>query len=577
MPGGQTAARDGHPRPSLGHPVAGLLPLSLSRRDGSFSRLQIVPWLRDQSARLSLAGERPSATMILAMPPRDALPHRGGGRTPARRTRGVHRLGPQRRRGGTPLRPSSPPQRDPGGDRPSRLGRAHGGPDFSRRSDRGCEGSHRARVALARVPPRRDVPALDGSLVRWLDGRPVRPAALASAPGRCSASCDSIRSWRRRSSPGSSGWRAASDSRCFAHASTGTSAPACWAVMLYALSPAFHCGMDVGWKAAGRARARDPSLGAPRRRSCRDRGGRRARGRVPGAPRWGGLVLAQGEAGAAGDPSDRRVPSRAGLADPRDTRRPRTFRAPGFWSAFRRRRARRLLPLSDDARGAVPERRWSGEPVEDSASMHRASRRRPMHSTGTWEEETTSGSRSRFSPRSGSSDRRFDRKEEGRGIGPIPIAILVVLPWVIAATWVQESRPRAARRAARRGRRRASRTPAVALPVPAKGDPPAGVLLVLVDLAPISLLTTYHLRRSGARAELREARGPTRERALSRAARLSNECRSRASRPTPLDRPVASVGGPSVLETPRAFVHTAAMIDTVASALSRHKRTSIAV
>ncbi len=164
----------------------------------------------------------------------------------------------------------------------------------------------------------------------------------------------------------------------------------------------------------------------------------------------------------------------------------------------------------------------------------------------------------------------FDRKEEGRGIGPIPIAILVVFPWVIAATWLQDldlvllGGQIAAAGAVRRGLR-PSRYPFLR-----KGILPLAFIIVLVDLAPINLLTTYELRpqareQSYSKLEDRLGSGRFLELSVSPGRVSANQSAYSA------DRPVASVSGPSVLETPRAFVHTAAMIDTVAAALSRNR------
>jgi hypothetical protein len=164
----------------------------------------------------------------------------------------------------------------------------------------------------------------------------------------------------------------------------------------------------------------------------------------------------------------------------------------------------------------------------------------------------------------------FDRKEEGRGIGPIPIAILIVVPWIIAATWLQDldlvllGGQIAAAGAVRRGLR-ASRYPFLR-----KGVLPLAFIIVLVDLAPINLLSTYTLRppaREQTFSLLEDRLGSGRFLELA----VSPEGTTSVQSAYAVDRPIASVSGPSLLETPRAFIHTAAMIDTVSAALSRQR------
>jgi hypothetical protein len=163
----------------------------------------------------------------------------------------------------------------------------------------------------------------------------------------------------------------------------------------------------------------------------------------------------------------------------------------------------------------------------------------------------------------------LDRKEEGRGIGPIPLAILILLPWFIVSTWRQGldlgliGAQIAAAGAVRRGLRPAR------LPALRKGVLPLAFLLVLVDMAPINLSTTYGPLRATqepAYAKLLDRLGSGRFLELSTVpGALSAGYRSYAGA-----EPIASVGGPSLSETPRAFVHTAAMIDTVAHAIARN-------
>jgi hypothetical protein len=165
----------------------------------------------------------------------------------------------------------------------------------------------------------------------------------------------------------------------------------------------------------------------------------------------------------------------------------------------------------------------------------------------------------------------LDRREAGRGIGPIPLAVLILLPWVIVSTWQHDldlallGAQIAAAGAVRRGLR-PSRYPFLR-----RGILPVAFLLVLVDLSPISLVTTYELQRNGKNqtyAKLQDRLGSGRF--------IELVLTSAGIRVAPYgyaaDRPVAAAVGPFVQETPRAFVHVAALMDTVASSLSKTPR-----
>jgi len=97
---------------------------------------------------------------------------------------------------------------------------------------------------------------------------------------------------------------------------------------------------------------------------------------------------------------------------------------------------------------------------------------------------------------------------------------------------------------------------------------PLALAIVLIDLAPLSLVTTYGVHREG------------RERIYER---LLDRLEGRRFLEIPVDpggrpysshwqyaptAPAASVGGPAIQNAPRAFAHQAALIDTVAHALA---------
>jgi hypothetical protein len=162
----------------------------------------------------------------------------------------------------------------------------------------------------------------------------------------------------------------------------------------------------------------------------------------------------------------------------------------------------------------------------------------------------------------------LDRREGGRGIGPVPLAILTLLPWFLVPPWWRgldlifvggwiaaagivrrPTRPRYAW--IRRG-----------------GILPAAVMLLLIDLAPLSLVTTY-----GTHREERDRMYATLEDRLG-SGRLLELPVDASEKPMPSHwlysptRPVPSVGGPYIQGAPRAFAYGAAMIDTVAHALA---------
>jgi len=106
-------------------------------------------------------------------------------------------------------------------------------------------------------------------------------------------------------------------------------------------------------------------------------------------------------------------------------------------------------------------------------------------------------------------------------------------------------------------------------PVFRQGILPLAFLLILIDLAPISLVTTYEAHRTvrdQAYGKLADRLGSGRflELPADAAGRVTPSLWGYA--PT---TPTPSIGGPSLRSVPRSFAHTAAMVDTVARALAR--------
>ncbi|MFB3907157.1 MAG: 6-pyruvoyl-tetrahydropterin synthase-related protein [Candidatus Eisenbacteria bacterium] len=162
----------------------------------------------------------------------------------------------------------------------------------------------------------------------------------------------------------------------------------------------------------------------------------------------------------------------------------------------------------------------------------------------------------------------FDRKAGARGIGAIPLAILLVVPWLLV-------------RPAGRGLdlvlfggclsaagivRRAPGSRQILLP--RRIVFPLTILVVLLDLAPLQMVTTYGTHGEGRDRVYAALQG-----------RLTNgrflelpvdvEGRPHASlwefAPT---RPVPSVGGPFIQGAPRSFAYAAVLADTLAQALA---------
>jgi hypothetical protein len=165
----------------------------------------------------------------------------------------------------------------------------------------------------------------------------------------------------------------------------------------------------------------------------------------------------------------------------------------------------------------------------------------------------------------------LDRREGGRGIGPIPIALFAILPFCLVAG-TDRSLGIAVLpilMAAAGVGRRAPETPSVVFV--RRGLYPIAMLLILLDLAGIILVTTYEANRqerekiyeelqnrmvSGRFLELRADPDG--------APAASLDCFAP-------DRPVPSVGGPFAQGAPRPFLYASAMIDTVARAMGARR------
>lgn len=165
----------------------------------------------------------------------------------------------------------------------------------------------------------------------------------------------------------------------------------------------------------------------------------------------------------------------------------------------------------------------------------------------------------------------MDRREGGRGIGPVPLAILLVVPWVLV-----NPRERgldlvfigaliAAAGVVRRGE-----TPP-RLPFVRLGLYPVAILLVLIDLAPLALVTSYGEHRERRNQVYEELQGPLLGgRFLElRAGEDGSVLPSHWSYAP--DRPLPSIGGPFPQGAPKAFRHLAAMIDSVAYAIEARR------
>lgn len=164
-----------------------------------------------------------------------------------------------------------------------------------------------------------------------------------------------------------------------------------------------------------------------------------------------------------------------------------------------------------------------------------------------------------------------DRREGGKGIGPIPIALFVLLPLFLSTQEGHslEALSFPAMLAAAGVGRRAPATPASQFV--RRGLYPIAMLLILVDLAGISLVTSYDIRRGG-QERIYEA---LQNRMVS--GRFLELTADRGGDPRPShwhfapDRPVPSIGGPFAPGAPRPFLYASAMIDTVARAMAAHR------
>jgi hypothetical protein len=162
----------------------------------------------------------------------------------------------------------------------------------------------------------------------------------------------------------------------------------------------------------------------------------------------------------------------------------------------------------------------------------------------------------------------LDRREGGRGIGPIPLAVMVFLPFCLSNF---EKRGMdilvvGVMMAAAGVGRRAPETPPNRFV--RRGLYPIALLLILVDLAGIGLVTTYAMHR----AERERIYEGLQNRMVSGRFLELPVGPGGTAQPSQWycapDRPVPSIGGPFPQGAPRPFLFAAAMIDTVAHALA---------
>lgn len=161
----------------------------------------------------------------------------------------------------------------------------------------------------------------------------------------------------------------------------------------------------------------------------------------------------------------------------------------------------------------------------------------------------------------------MDRKEGGRGIGPIPIAILVLAPWILVnpeqrgLDLVFVGTMIAAAGVVRRGET-PPRVPFIRL-----GLYPAAILLVLIDLAPIALITTYGEHRDRRNQVYEELQGPLLGGRFLELRADENAAVVPSHWSYVPDRPLPGLGGPFPQGAPKAFRHLAALIDSVGHAV----------
>jgi hypothetical protein len=162
----------------------------------------------------------------------------------------------------------------------------------------------------------------------------------------------------------------------------------------------------------------------------------------------------------------------------------------------------------------------------------------------------------------------IDRREGGQGIGPIPIAVMVLVPWCLVSISSENAALMlVGMLLAAAGIVRRAPNPRYRW-VLRKGLLPVALLLILVDLAPINLSTAYGERREGseqayAMLEDRLSSGRFLELPIDSRGRIHSSHHRYAP-----SRTASSVGGPYVPVAPRVFAYQSAMIDTVAHALS---------
>ncbi|MBM3287329.1 MAG: hypothetical protein FJY88_08280 [Candidatus Eisenbacteria bacterium] len=165
----------------------------------------------------------------------------------------------------------------------------------------------------------------------------------------------------------------------------------------------------------------------------------------------------------------------------------------------------------------------------------------------------------------------LDRSKESRAVGSLGLFLLLLLPWCLVVPWrsdlglillgAQIAAPALVRRPPRPARRAWLQ----------RGIFPLAMLLLLVDLGPGNLITTYGVRPDPGREIYSRLRAPI---GGGRFLHLSADADGRIApshRLHAIGAPIPSVGGPSVEGTPRAFSFQAALIDTVARAMETRR------
>lgn len=163
----------------------------------------------------------------------------------------------------------------------------------------------------------------------------------------------------------------------------------------------------------------------------------------------------------------------------------------------------------------------------------------------------------------------LDRRARKRAMGPIPLAVMVLLPWSLVPFSARylDLMPLGLLLAAAGTVRRGD--PGVRVPFPTRGVFPAAMLLVLAELAPVNLSTSYTSVPDPEQAVIRSIGG-----ALGSGRFLELPLDARGNPTTSyagfaIDAPIPGVGGPYLEGAPKSYTYTAAVIDSLARAIRR--------